>query len=69
MLCVDGQGRGQGRDILGGSNIENAVTEGAKGDGGVPGVTRVAERHFQDCDVVDDRCRDSCDEKEDSRRE
>ena len=52
-------------DELRGSNIENAVAKCSEGHRRMANIRCIGERHLQDCDVVDDRCRYSGDEEED----
>lgn len=40
---------------LEGRDIEDAVAEGAEGDGGVADIGVVGEHDFEDGDVIDDR--------------
>jgi len=45
------------------SNIENAVAECTKCDRGMADCRRVGERHLQDRNIANDRCRDGGDEE------
>jgi hypothetical protein len=52
-----------GKDLPCGSNIENTMAKGSKGDARVAESRAVSERHLQDGDIVHNWRRDGCDEE------
>ena len=64
-----GSGKAGEGNIRDRRHIENAVTKGSEGHGGVADISLVGEHDLQDRNVPDDGCGDGRDEEEDRRGE